>query len=58
MGLFNKKKKISKEIYGEKVLSQIILISAQKSPDLFEALSINMEFTHYLYYLGNKYSIP
>ena len=52
MGFFKKKKKeISKELFGERILSRMLLTSAQKSPDLFEEFGIPMEFTHYLYYL-------
>lgn len=50
--LFRKKKKeISKELFGERVLSKMLLISAQNSPGLFEELGIEMTFTHYLLYL-------
>ncbi len=50
--LFKKKKpEISKELYGERVLSRILLKCAEKSPDLFDELGIKMEFTHYLLYI-------
>lgn len=50
--LFKKKKKeISKEQFGERVLSRMLLLSAKKSPDLFEELGVEMSFTNYLLYL-------
>ena len=50
--LFKKKKpEISKEMFGQRVLSRMLLTSAKQSPDLFEELGIEMTFTHYLLYL-------
>ena len=52
MGFFKKKKKeISKELFGERVLSRMLLTSAQKSPDLFEELGNLPD-------LSNKYCEP
>ena len=50
--LFKKKKQeISKELFGERVLSRMLLTTAKQSPDLFEELGVEMTFTHYLLYL-------
>ncbi len=50
--LFKKKKpKISKEIFGEVVLSQTLLLSAQKCPSLLEELGVDLSFERYLHYL-------
>lgn len=50
--LFKKKKQeISKEMFGEKILSRMLLTTAKQSPDLFEELGVEMTFTHYLLYL-------
>ena len=50
--LFKKRKtEISKEMFGQRVLSRMLLISAKQSPDLFEELGVEMTFTHYLLYL-------
>ena len=61
--LFKKKKQeISKELFGERVLSRMLLATAKQSPDLFEELGVEMTFTHYLLYLEyllflRKYSL-
>ena len=50
--LFKKRKtEISKEMFGQRVLSRMLLTSAKQSPDLFEELGVEMTFTHYLLYL-------
>ena len=50
--LFKKKKpEISKEAFGERVLSRMLLTTAKQSPDVFEELGVEMTFTHYLLYL-------
>ena len=50
--LFKKKKKeISKEMFGERILSRMLLTTAKQSPDLYEELGVEMTFTHYLFYL-------
>ena len=50
--LFKKKKpEISKEMFGQRVLSRMLLTSAQQSPALFEELGVEMTFNHYLLYL-------
>ncbi len=50
--LFKKKKQeISKELFGERILSRMLLTTAKQSPDLFEELGVEMTFTHYLLYL-------
>ncbi len=49
--LFKKKVKVSKKEFGELALSGMLLISAKKSPDLFEELNVEMKAIHYLIYL-------
>lgn len=50
--LFKKKKmEISKEMFGQRVLSRMLLTSAEQSPSLFEELGVEMTFSHYLLYL-------
>ena len=50
--LFKKKKpRISKEQFGEIVLSQTLLLSAQQCPSLLEELGVDVSFERYLHYL-------
>lgn len=44
-------KEISKELFGERILSRMLLKSAEKCPGLFNELGIDMELVHYLLYL-------
>lgn len=49
--LKKKKKEISKALFGERVLSRMLLTSGKKCPELLEELGANVSFTNYLLYL-------
>ena len=49
--LKKKKKEIRKALFGESVLSYLLLVSGQKSPELLEELGAERSFTNYLIYL-------
>lgn len=52
MGFFKKKKKeISKELFGERVLSRMLLTTADQSYSLFEELNVEMTFGNYMFCL-------
>lgn len=52
MGFFKKKKKeISKELFGERVLSRMLLTTAEQSYTLFEELNTEMTLGNYMFFL-------